>query len=75
MDKTVFSASDAIAGIADGSRPAVGGSGLCGIPSVLISAVHRAGASDLEIVSNNCGVDDWGGTATQVCGSSSVSAW
>lgn len=39
---------------------AVGGFGLCGIPSTLIAAVHRAGATALRVVSNNCGVDDWG---------------
>jgi len=39
---------------------AVGGFGLCGIPSVLIAAIHDAGIRELEAVSNNCGVDDWG---------------
>jgi 3-oxoacid CoA-transferase subunit A len=39
---------------------AVGGFGLCGIPSTLIGALADAGPADLEIVSNNCGVDDWG---------------
>lgn len=38
----------------------VGGFGLCGIPQNLIEAVQRSGASDLTVVSNNCGVDDWG---------------
>ncbi|WP_370892645.1 CoA transferase subunit A [Janibacter sp. GXQ6167] len=60
MDKVVSSASEAIAGITDGSSLAVGGFGLCGIPSVLIAELHRAGVTDLECVSNNCGVDDWG---------------
>jgi 3-oxoacid CoA-transferase subunit A len=42
-------------------RLAVGGFGLCGIPSVLIQALHDSGVDrDLEVVSNNCGVDDWG---------------
>jgi acyl CoA:acetate/3-ketoacid CoA transferase alpha subunit len=27
---------------------------------VLIAALHDAGVSDLEAISNNCGVDDWG---------------
>ncbi len=39
---------------------AVGGFGLCGIPSTLIGAIHRSGAEELRVVSNNCGVDDWG---------------
>ena len=38
----------------------VGGFGLCGIPSVLVEALLEAGTTDLEAVSNNCGVDDWG---------------
>jgi 3-oxoacid CoA-transferase subunit A len=60
MDKVVSSAADAVAGIADGASLAVGGFGLCGIPSVLIQALHAAGTTDLSVVSNNCGVDDWG---------------
>lgn len=60
MDKVVESAALAVADVADGSCVAVGGFGLCGIPSVLIGALLEAGARDLEAVSNNCGVDDWG---------------
>ncbi len=60
MDKVVASATEAVADIADGSSLAVGGFGLCGIPSVLIRALLDAGVSGLEAVSNNCGVDDWG---------------
>ncbi|MGG5257992.1 CoA transferase subunit A [Phycicoccus avicenniae] len=60
MDKVVATPAEAVAGISDGATLAVGGFGLCGIPSVLIAELHRAGTSDLEVVSNNCGVDDWG---------------
>lgn len=60
MDKLIDSASHAVADIGDGASLAVGGFGLCGIPSVLINALLDAGARDLEVVSNNCGVDDWG---------------
>ena len=60
MDKVVASAAEAVADIASGSTLAVGGFGLCGIPSVLIEALLEAGVDDLEAVSNNCGVDDWG---------------
>jgi len=60
MDKVVRTAAEAVAGISDGATLAVGGFGLCGIPSVLIEELHRSGVSDLEVVSNNCGVDDWG---------------
>jgi 3-oxoacid CoA-transferase subunit A len=60
MDKVVGSATEAVADIGDGASLAVGGFGLCGIPSVLIDAVLQQGASDLEVISNNCGVDEWG---------------
>ncbi len=60
MDKVVGGAADAVADIAAGASLAVGGFGLCGIPSVLIAALLAAGVDDLEVVSNNCGVDDWG---------------
>jgi 3-oxoacid CoA-transferase subunit A len=60
VDKVVGSAAQAVADIGSGARLAVGGFGLCGIPSVLIEAVLESGATDLEAFSNNCGVDDWG---------------
>ena len=60
MDKVVPSAAEAVADIGDGATLAVGGFGLCGIPSVLISALLDKGVTDLSVVSNNCGVDDWG---------------
>lgn len=60
VDKVVPSAADAVGEIDDGSTLAVGGFGLCGIPSVLINALLEAGTSDLEVVSNNAGVDDFG---------------
>ena len=60
MDKVVRSAVEAVADIPDGATLAVGGFGLCGIPSVLIRALLESGVQDLEVVSNNCGVDDWG---------------
>ncbi len=60
MDKVVASAAEAVADIPSGSTLAVGGFGLCGIPSVLIEALLASGVDELEAVSNNCGVDDWG---------------
>jgi len=51
---------EAVADIADGSSLAVGGFGLCGIPTALIEALLETGVGDLETVSNNCGVDQWG---------------
>ena len=60
MDKVVPSAAEAVADISSGSSIAVGGFGLCGIPTVLIDALLEQGADDLEAVSNNCGVDEFG---------------
>ena len=60
MDKVVGSAAEAVADIPDGASLAVGGFGLCGIPSALIQALYDQGTKDLDVVSNNCGVDDWG---------------
>lgn len=60
MDKVVVDASAAVADIPDGASIAVGGFGLCGIPSVLIQALYEQGAGALSVVSNNCGVDGLG---------------
>jgi 3-oxoacid CoA-transferase subunit A len=60
MDKVVASAAAAVADIPDGATLAVGGFGICGIPSVLIQAVLETGTRDLEVVSNNAGIDDYG---------------
>jgi 3-oxoacid CoA-transferase subunit A len=60
MDKVVPRAADAVADVTSGSSLAVGGFGLCGIPSVLIQALLDSGVNDLRAVSNNCGVDGWG---------------
>jgi 3-oxoacid CoA-transferase subunit A len=37
-----------------------GGFGLCGIPENLIIALRDAGTGGLTVISNNCGIDDWG---------------
>jgi 3-oxoacid CoA-transferase subunit A len=60
MDKTVESARAAVASVSSGSRIAVGGFGLCGIPAVLIDALLQSGTNDLEVISNNAGVDEQG---------------
>ncbi|MFC4139130.1 MULTISPECIES: CoA transferase subunit A [unclassified Microbacterium] len=60
IDKQWASATEAVADIPDGASLAVGGFGLSGNPMKLIEALHAQGTSDLSIVSNNCGVDDWG---------------
>ncbi|SEG91912.1 3-oxoacid CoA-transferase subunit A [Thermomonospora echinospora] len=56
----IDSAEEAVADIPDGASLAVGGFGLCGVPSVLIEALLAQGAGDLRVVSNNCGVDGAG---------------
>jgi 3-oxoacid CoA-transferase subunit A len=60
IDKVIASADEAVRDIADGATLIVGGFGLCGIPENLIGALTRSGATDLTVVSNNCGVDNWG---------------
>jgi 3-oxoacid CoA-transferase subunit A len=60
INKVVASAADAVADIPKGASVAVGGFGLCGIPVALIDALHAQGTDELETISNNCGVDDWG---------------
>ena len=60
IDKVVASAEEAVADVSDGATLIVGGFGLCGVPENLIRALGRRGVKDLTVVSNNCGVDDWG---------------
>ncbi|WP_298747634.1 CoA transferase subunit A [uncultured Serinicoccus sp.] len=60
MDKVVASAAQALEGLTDGMTVAVGGFGLSGIPTVLIHQALEQGTTDLEVVSNNCGVDGAG---------------
>jgi 3-oxoacid CoA-transferase subunit A len=50
----------AVEGIEDGATIMVGGFGLVGIPENLIIALRDKGVKDLTIISNNCGVDDFG---------------
>lgn len=51
---------DAVKDIHDGATLMVGGFGLVGIPENLIKALLERGVKDLTVISNNCGVDDWG---------------
>jgi 3-oxoacid CoA-transferase subunit A len=60
MNKVIGSPAQGVADIPSGASLAVGGFGLNGIPQHLIDALLEQGAADLSIVSNNCGVDDWG---------------
>lgn len=60
MDKTYRSAAEAVADIHPGATIAVGGFGLVGVPIMLIRALGELGVGDLEVISNNAGVDGWG---------------
>lgn len=51
---------EAVASIQDGASIMVGGFGLVGIPENLIVALSKTCVKDLTVISNNCGVDDWG---------------
>ena len=59
--KVQTDATAALAGLLfDGMTIMAGGFGLCGIPENLIAAIRESGVKDLTVVSNNCGVDDFG---------------
>jgi 3-oxoacid CoA-transferase subunit A len=58
--KILTSFSEAVSDIQNGSTLIVGGFGLSGIPQKTIQALKEKGTKNLTVVSNNCGVDDWG---------------
>jgi 3-oxoacid CoA-transferase subunit A len=60
MNKVVESAAAAVADIREGAVVLAGGFGLCGIPELCIAALRSSGVKQLTVVSNNCGVDDFG---------------
>lgn len=60
FDKVVSSYEEAMQGLKDGDTVIAGGFGLCGIPEGLIAEIKKQGTKDLTLVSNNCGVDDFG---------------
>ena len=60
FDKVVDSYDQALAGLRDGMTVLAGGFGLCGIPEGCIAQMKKMGVRDLTLVSNNCGVDDFG---------------
>jgi len=59
-NKILNSFAEAVQDIHDGATVVVGGFGLCGIPENAILALREKGTKNLTVVSNNCGVDDWG---------------
>ena len=58
----------AVAGIEDGSTVLIGGFGMAGMPTVLVDALIRQGATDLTVVSNNAGNGDTGLAALLAAG-------
>ncbi|ESP92156.1 MULTISPECIES: CoA transferase subunit A [Pseudoalteromonas] len=60
FDKVVSSYEEAMEGLKDGDTIIAGGFGLCGIPEGLIAEIKRKQTKELTVVSNNCGVDDFG---------------
>lgn len=60
MKRICTSFQEAVADIQDGATLMVGGFGLCGIPENLILTLVDKGVKDLTVISNNCGIDDWG---------------
>jgi 3-oxoacid CoA-transferase subunit A len=59
--KVQGTAVEALAGLLfDGMTIMSGGFGLCGIPENLIAAIREAGVKELTVISNNCGIDDFG---------------
>lgn len=61
MDKTYKNATAALKNILkDDMTIMAGGFGLCGIPENLITAIRDSGVKNLTVISNNCGVDDFG---------------
>jgi 3-oxoacid CoA-transferase subunit A len=61
MRKVYASAAAALDGaLFDGMTIMAGGFGLCGIAENLILALRASGVKNLTVISNNCGVDDFG---------------
>jgi 3-oxoacid CoA-transferase subunit A len=61
VDKVRKSAAAALDGLLfDGMTIMAGGFGLCGIPENLIAEIRASGVKDLTVISNNCGIDDFG---------------
>jgi 3-oxoacid CoA-transferase subunit A len=61
LSKIYSSATAALDGLLrDDIMIMAGGFGLCGIPENCITAIRDSGVKGLTVVSNNCGVDDFG---------------
>jgi 3-oxoacid CoA-transferase subunit A len=61
VEKVRSTAGAALEGLLfDGMTIMAGGFGLCGIPENLIAEIRASGVKDLTVISNNCGIDDFG---------------
>lgn len=61
MNKEFTGAKAALEGLLfDGMTIMAGGFGLCGIAENLIHALRDSGVKNITVISNNCGVDDFG---------------
>ena len=61
MSKIYSDATSALQGLLrDGMTVMSGGFGLCGIPEHSIAALKASGVKGLTVISNNCGIDDFG---------------
>lgn len=61
MNKLYNSSKDALNGLLCSNMTIMsGGFGLCGIPENLINAILDSNVTDLTVISNNCGVGDFG---------------
>lgn len=60
MRSKVGAAQECVTRIQDGATIMMGGFGMCGIPENMIRLLVEHGAKDLNIISNNAGVDDFG---------------
>lgn len=60
FNKVVSTYQEAMDGLSDDMTIIAGGFGLCGIPEGLTQEIKLMGIKGLTIVSNNCGVDDFG---------------
>lgn len=60
-EKLCNNAEEALSGILKDSITIIaGGFGLCGIPEHSINEIRKSGIKNITVVSNNCGVDDFG---------------
>ncbi|ORU90850.1 MAG: succinyl-CoA--3-ketoacid-CoA transferase [Cycloclasticus sp. symbiont of Poecilosclerida sp. M] len=60
FNKVVTTYQEAMAGLTDDMTIIAGGFGLCGIPEGLTQEIKNMRVKGLTIVSNNCGIDDFG---------------